>query len=85
MEKKPNFLQTPLFYGILTVPNLFMAIFGAGFLFWLSLVLAFVMFWLVIICKIYRKKDDVWKVSRGWMAFFGVCYAAAFIISLVNI
>ena len=82
--KKTNFMQRPVFYGIPIIPNLFMAIFAGGFLFWLSIVLSFVMFWLVIICKIYRKKDDGWKVSTGWMAFFGIFYALIFAISFVS-
>ena len=84
MDKKPNFMQRPMFYGIPLIPNLFMAVFGGGFLFWLSMVLAFVMFWLVMIFKIYRKDGEIWKVSRGWMAFFGICYALIFAISFVS-
>ena len=84
MDKKPNFMQRPMFYCIPIIPNLFIAILGANFLFWLSLIFAFVMFWLVMIFKIYQKKDDGWKVSPGWMVFFGICYAVTFVISLIN-
>ena len=82
MDEKPNFIHTPLPYCIPIVPNLFLAVTGCGFWLWFSVIFAFVMFWVVVIVKIYHHKDEKWQVSRFWQIVLGICYAAIFAIGL---